>query len=114
MLAEAPLSSLSLALRGADAPKLVVKSANALVRASRISRRVAFAVTNAKTSARIEGMNGNVSVAPASVTKAITALYAFAIFSDDKKYVRGFQRRILKHLRGLKPTTPALKSYSRN
>ena len=114
MLAEAPLSSLSLALRGADAPKLDVKSANALVRASRVSGRVAFAVANAKTGARIEGMNGNVSVAPASVTKAITALYAFAIFSDDKKYVRGFQRRILKHLRGLKSTTPALKSYSRN
>ena len=63
MLAEALLSSLRLALRGADAPKLVVKSANALVRASRIGGRVAFAVTNAKTSARIEGMNGNVSVA---------------------------------------------------
>ena len=47
-------------------------------------------------------MNENVSVAPASVTKAITALYAFAIFSDDKKYVRGFQRRIVKHLRGAK------------
>ena len=47
MLAEAPLSSLRLALRGADAPKLAVKSANALVRVSRISGRVAFAVTNA-------------------------------------------------------------------
>lgn len=47
VLAEAPLSSLSLALRGADAPKLDVKSANALVRVSRISGRVAFAVTNA-------------------------------------------------------------------
>ena len=35
------------ALRGADAPKLVVKSANALVRVSRISGRVAFAVKNA-------------------------------------------------------------------
>jgi hypothetical protein len=42
-----------------------------------------------------------------------TAL-AFAIFSDDEKYVSGFQRRIVKHLRGLKSTTPALKNYSRN
>ena len=47
MLAEASLSSVSLALGGADAPKLDVKSANALVRVSRISGRVAFAVANA-------------------------------------------------------------------
>ena len=88
MLAEAPLSSLRLALRGADAPKLVVKSANALVRALRISGRVGFAVTNAKTSARIEGMTGNVSVAPASVTKAITALYALDVLGATTGFAR--------------------------
>jgi D-alanyl-D-alanine carboxypeptidase/D-alanyl-D-alanine-endopeptidase (penicillin-binding protein 4) len=86
LLAEAPLSSLRLALRGADGPKLVVKNANTLVRASRISGSVAFAVTNAKTSARIEGMNGNVSVAPASVTKAITALYALDVLGANHRF----------------------------
>jgi serine-type D-Ala-D-Ala carboxypeptidase/endopeptidase (penicillin-binding protein 4) len=82
VLAEAPLSS----LRGADAPKLVVKSANVLVRASRISGRVVLAVTNVKTIARIEGMNGNVSVAPASVTKAITALYALDVLGANHRF----------------------------
>ena len=46
VLAEAPLSSLRPALRGADAPKVVVKSADALVRASQVSGRVTFAVAS--------------------------------------------------------------------
>ena len=85
-LAEAPLSSLRPALRGADAPKVVVKSADALVRASQVSGRVTFAVANAKTGARIEGMNGNVSVAPASVTKAVTALYALDVLGANHRF----------------------------
>jgi serine-type D-Ala-D-Ala carboxypeptidase/endopeptidase (penicillin-binding protein 4) len=86
VMAEAPLSSLRPALRGADAPKVIVKSANALVRASRVSGRVAFTVANAKTGARIEGMNGNVSVAPASVTKVITALYALDVLGANHRF----------------------------
>ena len=86
VLAEAPLSSLRPALRGADAPKVVVKSADALVRASQVSGRVTFAVANAKTGARIEGMNGNVSVAPASVTKAVTALYALDVLGANHRF----------------------------
>ena len=62
VLAEAPLYSLRPVLRGADAPKVVVKSANALVSASRVSGRVAFAVANAKTGARIEGKIGRAHV----------------------------------------------------
>ena len=43
-------------------------------------------MTNAKISARIEGMNENLSVAPASVTKAITALYALDVLGAQHRF----------------------------
>lgn len=86
VLADAPLTSLRPLVRGADAPKAVVREADALVKASKVTGRVAFSVANAKTGARLEGMNANVAIAPASVTKAITALYALNVLGSDHRF----------------------------
>ena len=56
------------------------------MRASQVSGRVAFAVANAKTGVRVEGMNGNVSVAPASETKAVTDLYALDVLGANHRF----------------------------
>ena len=86
VLADAPLNSLYPRLRGADAPKVVVKSADAIVTASKLSGKVAFVVADAKSGARLEGMNAKTSVAPASVTKAITALYALNMLGAGHRF----------------------------
>jgi D-alanyl-D-alanine carboxypeptidase/D-alanyl-D-alanine-endopeptidase (penicillin-binding protein 4) len=86
VLADAPITSLRPILRGADAPKVVVKGADAIVAASGLSGRVAFSVADVKTGARLEGMNEKTAVAPASVTKAITALYALDVLGADHRF----------------------------
>jgi|TARA_B110000908_G_scaffold165038_1_gene213887 D-alanyl-D-alanine carboxypeptidase/D-alanyl-D-alanine-endopeptidase (penicillin-binding protein 4) len=86
VLADAPLNSLYPRLRGADAPKVVVKSADAIVTASKLSGKIAFVVADAKSGARLEGMNAKTSVAPASVTKAITALYALNMLGAGHRF----------------------------
>ena len=86
VLADAPLTSLYPRLRGADAPKVVVKGADAIVAASKLSGKVAFVVADAKSGARLEGMNAKTSVAPASVTKAITALYALNVLGAGHRF----------------------------
>lgn len=85
-LAEAPVSALRPRLRGAGAPKVVVKGVDALVRDAGLNGRIAFAVADAKTGARLEGMNTKASVAPASVTKAITALYALDVLGAGYRF----------------------------
>lgn len=86
VLADAPLSSLYPRLRGADAPKVVVKGADAIVAGSKLSGKIAFAVADAKSGLRLEGMNEKAAVAPASVTKAITALYALNVLGAGHRF----------------------------
>jgi D-alanyl-D-alanine carboxypeptidase/D-alanyl-D-alanine-endopeptidase (penicillin-binding protein 4) len=86
VLADAPLTSLYPRLRGADAPEVVVKGADAIVAASKLSGKVAFAVADAKSGLRLEGMNEKAAVAPASVTKAITALYALNVLGAGHRF----------------------------
>jgi D-alanyl-D-alanine carboxypeptidase/D-alanyl-D-alanine-endopeptidase (penicillin-binding protein 4) len=85
-LAEAPIASLRPRLRGAAAPKVVVKDSTALVKASQLSGRIAFSVADAQTGKSLEGMNSNASVAPASVTKAITALYGLNVLGSSHRF----------------------------
>lgn len=86
VLADAPAVSLRPVLRGAGAPKVVVPGGGAIVGASKVSGRVAFAVADAKTGKTLEGMNANVAVAPASVTKAITAIYALDVLGAGHRF----------------------------
>jgi D-alanyl-D-alanine carboxypeptidase/D-alanyl-D-alanine-endopeptidase (penicillin-binding protein 4) len=86
VLADAPLTSLYPRLRGADAPRVVVKGADAIVAASKLSGEIAFAVADAQSGRRLEGMNEKSAVAPASVTKAITALYALNVLGAGYRF----------------------------
>ena len=86
VLADAPLASLYPRLRGDDAPKVVVKGADAIVAASKLSGKVAFVVADAKSGLRLEAMNEKEAVAPASVTKAITALYALNVLGAGHRF----------------------------
>lgn len=74
MLADVPAVSLRPRLRGAlPAPPAGFES---LLREARVTGEVVFAVADAETGDVLEGFNAATGLAPASVTKSITALYA--------------------------------------
>jgi D-alanyl-D-alanine carboxypeptidase/D-alanyl-D-alanine-endopeptidase (penicillin-binding protein 4) len=81
--AGAPLVSLRPPLRGAKAAS---PSADALVSGAGISGEVVFAVADAGTGEMLEARGGATRAAPASVTKAITALYALDVLGSDHRF----------------------------
>lgn len=64
---------------------------DALLNASGLSGDVCFAVADARTGLRLEGRNSTKSLPPASVAKAITALYALDVLGPEHR----FQTRIM-------------------
>ena len=85
-LAEAPASSLRPQLRG---PQL--NSVERLVRAAGLRGEVAFAVADVDTGLELESVEGNTGLPPASVAKALTALYALDVLGAEHR----FQTRLL-------------------
>ncbi len=75
-LANAPLSSIRPLPRAADFHKRTAPLADALVAQAKISGKTGFVVADARTGEVLEERNPMLSQPPASVTKAITALYA--------------------------------------
>ncbi|GGH54076.1 D-alanyl-D-alanine carboxypeptidase/D-alanyl-D-alanine-endopeptidase [Frigidibacter albus] len=83
-LAEAPLTSLrpmpraggAVAVPSAPTATRTAASAEALVAAAQLGGKVGFVVADARTGLVLEAMNGAEPMPPASVSKAITALYA--------------------------------------
>ena len=79
-LAEAPLRSIRPEPRGgrppAEARRVAAPPAEAIVAGAGLGGRVAFAVADARTGALLEASGAGQAMPPASVTKAITALYA--------------------------------------
>jgi len=69
---------------GAAAPK--VASADALIKRAELSGDVAFAVADAKTGQVLESRNARQGLPPASVTKAVTALYALATLGAGHRF----------------------------
>ena len=76
VMAAPPATSLRPHLRGEGFHKRAVPSAQDVIGAENLSGRVAYAVADAKTGKWLECENEQVGTAPASVTKALTALYA--------------------------------------
>lgn len=85
-LAGAPLASLRPPRRGEPAPKPPAAAAEGLVAAAGISGQVVFAVADAKTGELLEARGAGTATAPASVTKAITALYALDVLGPDHRF----------------------------
>lgn len=59
---------------------------NTLLRESRVTGQIVFAVADAETGDVLEGHNTQVGLAPASVTKSITALYALDVLGPAHRF----------------------------
>lgn len=84
--ADAPTASLRPLLRGDGFHKKAVRGVDAIVAEAKLGGRVCFVMADAKTGARLEARNHNVATAPASVTKAITALYALDVLGAAHRF----------------------------
>lgn len=77
---DAPGNSLRPVARGSD------QAAKQVVTASGVSGEVAYAVADAKTGAILESAGGQASLPPASVAKALTALYALNVLGAGYRF----------------------------
>ena len=75
-LANAPVSSSRPPVRAGDFHKRAVRGADAIISNAKLGGKVGFVVADAKTGLILETANPVLAQPPASVTKAITALYA--------------------------------------
>ena len=73
-------------LRDEDHYKRAVPDADAIINGAKLSGDVAFAVAKADTGAWLECRNEQIGTPPASVTKAITALYALDALGPDHQF----------------------------
>ncbi len=94
VLADAPGQSLRPVLRpGAGtaaarvASKRSVPGAAALIEAAQLGGRVSFAVVDTRTGEMLEGHDAGLSQPPASVSKAVTALYALDVLGPKHRFV---------------------------
>ena len=86
-VAEPPVVSLRPVVRGAGHFKKTVPSSDAIVERARLDGRVTFAVADAQTGQRLEGRNTKTATPPASVAKAITALYALDVLGPSHRFL---------------------------
>jgi D-alanyl-D-alanine carboxypeptidase/D-alanyl-D-alanine-endopeptidase (penicillin-binding protein 4) len=82
-VAGAPLQSLRPRLRGDAGPDFQTSRAEALVEAAGLGGKVTFAVADAKTGELLEVRKPLMRMPPASVTKALTAVYALDALGED-------------------------------
>ncbi|WP_171101253.1 D-alanyl-D-alanine carboxypeptidase/D-alanyl-D-alanine-endopeptidase [Ruegeria sp. HKCCD7255] len=80
-LADAPLVSLRPVLRGAQP-----SGAERIVQAAGLKGDVVFAVADVSTGVQLEEMGGDMGLPPASVAKALTALYALDVLGPDHRF----------------------------
>lgn len=85
-LAAPPAASLRPNARAAGTAKKAVAGADAIIAAARLDGRVTFAVADARTGRRLEGGNAAVGTPPASVAKAVTALYALGTLGPAHRF----------------------------
>jgi D-alanyl-D-alanine carboxypeptidase/D-alanyl-D-alanine-endopeptidase (penicillin-binding protein 4) len=90
-LAAPPEVSLRPVLRGDDLFRKAIPTAPELIAKAKLDGRVSFIVADAKTGTVLEQMAPTLGLLPASVTKAITALYALDTLGADHR----FETRIL-------------------
>jgi len=80
-LADAPLQSLRPQVRGAQP-----RGAERLIQAAGLRGEVVFAVADVETGAQLEAHGGDQGLPPASVAKALTALYALDVLGADYRF----------------------------
>lgn len=85
-IAAPPTASLRPVLRGEAFYKRAVRSVEEIIRAEKLSGQVAFAVAHADSGRWLECENEREGAPPASVTKAITALYALDTLGADHRF----------------------------
>ncbi|WP_237095836.1 D-alanyl-D-alanine carboxypeptidase/D-alanyl-D-alanine-endopeptidase [Nereida sp. MMG025] len=85
--ANAPERSLRPAVRGADAPRVVVAGSDRLVANAGLSGDTQFAVADLRSGKLLETRRANAAVPPASVAKAVTALYAMEQLGENFTFV---------------------------
>lgn len=85
-LAEPPSTSLRPVVRADDFFKRGVPDAGDIIARQKLSGQVAFAVADAQTGAWLECENEHTGTPPASVTKAVTALYALDVLGPAHKF----------------------------
>ena len=91
IFANAPKTSLRPVPRPLSVRKLADKGPETLIDAARLHGDVGFAVADASTGALLEDHNGDLGLPPASVTKAVTALYALDVLGAEHR----FQTRVM-------------------
>ncbi len=80
-IADAPLTSLRPQLRGK-----MPSGAERLIRSAGLKGEVVFAVADTKTGALLEGFDEGQGLPPASVGKALTAMYALDVLGPDFRF----------------------------
>lgn len=85
-MAAPPTASLRPVLRGEGFHKRAVRDVETIIGSEKLSGNVAFAVARADTGAWLECRNEQMGTPPASVTKAITALYALNALGPDHRF----------------------------
>ncbi len=86
-LSAPPAASLRPVARGAEHAKRAVPGAERIVEAAKLEGRVTYAVANVRTGARLEEREAKIGTPPASVAKAITALYALQTLGSNHRFV---------------------------
>ncbi|WP_050929584.1 D-alanyl-D-alanine carboxypeptidase/D-alanyl-D-alanine endopeptidase [Aestuariivita boseongensis] len=89
--ANAPTVSLRPQARVAGAAKRALGGPESLVANAGLSGKISFAVADVRTGVVLEGVNATTGQPPASVTKALTALYALEALGPEHR----FQTRIM-------------------
>ncbi|HCQ67106.1 MAG TPA: hypothetical protein DIU07_19040, partial [Rhodobacteraceae bacterium] len=83
---EAPLRSIRPMPRPGTAVTFSAPAVEELVAQARLGGKVSFVVVDARTGQVLESRNPGLSLPPASVTKAITALYAIDALGENFRY----------------------------
>mgnify|MGYP000498279778 CR=1 FL=1 len=86
VFAAPPVSSLRPVQRGEEFYKRAVRDVDAIIAGEKLSGRVAFAVAHADSGLWLECQHEQTGTPPASVTKAITALYALEALGPTHKF----------------------------
>ena len=85
-LANAPATSLRPRARSKTTIKQALGSADSVIAKSGLSGQVAFTVANVETGKQLETVQGKAGLPPASVTKALTALYALEHLGAEHRF----------------------------